>query len=375
MVKLVCSECGREFPANERTYRCGCGGILEIRGKDVSFPLDKIRQREPSIWRYREAIPIESDKNIVTLGEGFTPLVPVKISGIETLAKLDFLFPTGSFKDRGSSVMMSYVKGTGVREITEDSSGNAGASVSAYSAKAGISCEIFCPSYASAGKLAQIRFYGAKLNRIDGTREDAEKAVLGRAKSVYYASHNWNPYFLEGTKTVAFEICEQLGWSSPDSVICPCGNGGIYLGLFIGFGELVEKGIVKKMPRLLGVQSSACPPLYNAYAEGTDTVKDFTQTEKTIAEGVCLAKPVRGKQIMKAMKGSGGGFQTANDKETISGLKFLASRGIYVEPTSAIVVPAVEKFVSSGLAGEGEKTVIVLSGSGLKATETLAKII
>jgi threonine synthase len=375
MAKLVCSECGREFPANERIYKCGCGGVLEIGGKDVGFPIEKIRQREPSIWRYREAIPVESDKNIVTLGEGFTPLVPLRIGGTETLAKLDFLFPTGSFKDRGSSVMMSYVKGIGIRKVIEDSSGNAGASVSAYAAKAGISCEIFCPSHASEGKLTQIRMYGAKLNRIDGTREDAEKAVLEKANKVYYASHNWNPYFLEGTKTLAFEIAEQLGWSSPDSVICPCGNGGIYLGLFIGFGELIEQGVVDSMPRLLGVQSSACPPLYKAYAEGTDMVKDFTQTEKTIAEGVCLAKPVRGKQILKAMKESGGGFRTASDKETVSGLKFLASKGIYVEPTSSMVVPAVEKFVSGGLAGKNEKTVIVLSGSGLKAGETLAKVI
>jgi threonine synthase len=374
-MKFVCSECGKVHDNDENIYKCECGGVLEIEGKGVSFPLEKIRQRNPTIWRYREAIPIESNKDIVTLGEGFTPLVPVKIGDMGVIAKLDFLFPTGSFKDRGSSVMMSHVKGMGVREVIEDSSGNAGASVSAYSAKAGISCEIFCPSYASVGKLAQIRMYGAKLNKVEGTREDTKNAVLERAKDTYYASHNWNPYFLEGTKTLAFEIAEQLGWSSPDSVICPCGNGGIYLGLFIGFRELIEQGIVDYMPKLLGVQSSACPPLYEAYRQGKEKPDPFTQKEKTIAEGVCLAKPIRGKAIMKAVKESKGAMDIVNDGEVIEGLKKLASQGIFVEPTSAIVVKALEKFAKEGIVKKDGKNVMVLSGSGLKAIDHISKII
>lgn len=374
-MKLICSECRKEYGKDERIYKCGCGGVLEIEGKDVSFPKDKIKQRKTSIWRYREAIPIESNKDIVTLGEGFTPLVPVRIGSLEVMAKLDFLFPTGSFKDRGSSVMMSHVKGIGVREVIEDSSGNAGASVSAYSAKAGISCEIFCPSHASEGKLAQIRLYGANLNKVEGTREDTKKAVLEKAKDTYYASHNWNPYFLEGTKTIAFEIAEQLGWSSPENVICPCGNGGIYLGLYIGFKELIEHGIVNSMPKLFGVQSFACPPLYEAYKHSKDTPDPFTQKEKTIAEGVCLAKPIRGKAILKAVKETKGAMGIVNDEETIEGLRMLASQGLFVEPTSAIVAKALEKFVKNGIVKEGEKTIVVLSGSGLKAAGELSKII
>ncbi|MEE9323272.1 MAG: threonine synthase [Candidatus Aenigmarchaeota archaeon] len=373
-MKFVCSECGEEYGKNDKIYKCECGGVLELGEKDVSFPKDKIKQRNPSIWRYREAIPIESDKDIVTLGEGFTPLVPLKIGGLDVMAKLDFMFPTGSFKDRGSSVMISHVKGMGVREIIEDSSGNAGASVSAYSAKAGISCEIFCPSYASKGKLAQIQLYGAKLNKVEGSREDAEKAVLKKAETVYYASHNWNPYFLEGTKTLAFEIAEQLGWKSPENVICPCGNGGIYLGLYIGFKELIEQEIVSEMPRLFGVQSFACPPLYEAYKHGKGTPEPFTQTEKTIAEGVCLAKPNRGKEILEAVKESKGAMEIVNDDEVIEGLKMLASQGVFVEPTSAIVVKALEKSVKGGLVKKDEKTVMVLSGSGLKATGELSKM-
>jgi len=373
MVHFICSECGRDYPADEKEYRCLCEGVFEMTEKEVSFPLERIRERKHTIWRYREAIPIESDKNIVSFDEGFTPLLPLKLKDFEVLAKLDFLFPTGSFKDRGSSVMMSFLKGLGVKRIMDDSSGNAGASIAAYAANAGISCEIFCPEYASGGKLTQIKYYGAKLNRIAGTREDAEMAAMERANkaNVYYASHNWNPYFLEGTKTLAFEIAEQLGWSSPDNIICPCGNGGVYLGLFIGFSELIEQGIVDSMPRLLGVQSSACPPIYNSYREGIDFVREFRQTEKTMAEGVCLARPVRGKIILRAVKQSKGSLETVRDDEVIRDLRLLASRGIFVEPTSAIVMPALEKFIKGGVMGKKEKTVLVLTGSGLKAADKL----
>lgn len=374
MVKLVCSECGREFKPDEKIYRCICDGVLELTEKNVSFPLEKIKGRKPTMWRYREAIPLESDKNIISFDEGFTPMIPVKFKDFNMFAKLDFLFPTGSFKDRGSSVMISRIKEMGIKKIMDDSSGNAGASISAYAAKAGISCEIFCPAYASGGKLTQIMYYGAKLNKVPGTREDTEKAVLKKMDEIFYASHNWNPYFIEGTKTLAFEIAEQLGWSSPDNIICPCGNGGIYLGLFTGFKELMEQGIVDSMPRLLGVQSSACPPIYNAYTENLEFPKPFTQISKTIAEGVCLAKPPRGKLILKAARESKGSFEVVEDDEVIRGLKFLASQGVFVEPTSAIVVPAVEKFFESGVIKKEEKTILVLSGSGLKATKVLSSL-
>ena len=374
MVHLICSECGRDYPIDEKSYNCICGGAFGLVEKNVSFPLEKIKDRKPTIWRYREAIPLESDKNIITFDEGFTPMTPLKFKDFNILAKLDFLFPTGSFKDRGSSVMVSKLKEMGIKKIMDDSSGNAGASISAYAARAGMACEIFCPDYASGGKITQIQYYGAKLNRISGTREDTEKAILKKTGEIFYASHNWNPFFLEGTKTLAFEIAEQLGWNSPDNVICPCGNGGIYLGLYIGFSELVEQGIVNKLPKLLGVQSSACPPLYNSYREKTDFVRPFTQTKKTIAEGVCLAKPARGKMILDAMKSSKGAFEVADDEEVKKGLKFLALNGIFVEPTSAIVVPAIEKFEQTGAMKKKEKSVVVLSGAGLKATQTLANI-
>jgi len=209
---------------------------------------------------------------------------------------------------------------------------------------------------------------------VPGTREDTERAVLKKAEKTYYASHNWNPFFLEGTKTLAFEIAEQLGWSSPDSIVCPCGNGGIYLGLYTGFRELLEQGVVSSMPRLLGVQSFACPPLYEAYRNSRDSPDPFTQTEKTIAEGVCLAKPNRGKNILKAMKDSKGGMEIVSDNEVKEGLRTLAKQGIFIEPTSAVVVKAFGKFFRKGMVKTGGRNVMVLSGSGLKAAGSIAKM-
>ncbi|MEM9982561.1 MAG: pyridoxal-phosphate dependent enzyme, partial [Bacteroidota bacterium] len=151
--------------------------------------------------------------------------------------KLDFLFPTGSYKDRGASVMISKVKELGIDKVVQDSSGNAGASVAAYCAKAGIACDIYAPKCTSQAKLTQIKMYGATLHLIDGTREDTAQAALEAAQKSYYASHCWNPYFFQGTKTFAFEIAEQMGWKAPDTVILPAGNGTLLIGAYIGFRE------------------------------------------------------------------------------------------------------------------------------------------
>ena len=269
---------------------------------------------------------------------------------------------------------MSKVKELGVQEVVEDSSGNAGAAIAAYSAKAGVDCTIYCPASTSKGKLAQIAMYGAKLKLIEGNRAATTQAVLQAAETTYYASHNWNPFFLEGTKTVAFEIAEQLGWKAPDQVICPVGFGSIYLGLYIGFRELHEQKIIAKMPRLLGVQSAACCPIYKAYVANATEIERSPQTSETLAEGITSELPIRAQMIMDAIRETHGAFATVDEAEIKAGVKILAARGIYVEPTSAVVVKGFEKFVTDGIIREGELTVSILTGSGLKATDKLMKL-
>ena len=375
MIEYICEGCNTTYPIEGLRYKCDCGQPLQLTKTEHVFSIDRVSKDDSTLWRYRGALPITDEKSIISLGEGITPLVSFDNAAHDHRLKLDFVCPTGSYKDRGAAVLLSKVKELGVQEVVEDSSGNAGAAIAAYSAKAGIDCTIYCPSSTSKGKLAQISMYGAKLKLIEGNRAATTQAVLEAAETTYYASHNWNPFFLEGTKTIAFEIAEQLGWKVPDHIICPIGFGSVYMGLYIGFGELKAQGIIAKIPRLLGVQSAACCPVYKAFSENRSQVKRSPQTRETLAEGIVSEAPIRGDTIMGALRETNGAVTTVDEGEIEVGIKALASKGIYVEPTSAVIVKAFDKFVESGIIGAGDVTVSILTGSGLKATDKLMKIV
>jgi threonine synthase len=371
MASLICADCRREYSAREEIWKCSCGGLLDLEFQP-SFPIDKIRSRKPTLWRYREAIPLEEDSHIVSFDEGFTPLLPVEIAGRPVWIKQDHLFPTGSYKDRGASVLVSKARELGVATVVEDSSGNAGCAVAAYCAKAQISCAIFVPADTSPAKLAQIELYGASLHRVPGSREDTARAVLRAAESHYYASHSWNPFFFHGTKTFAFEICEQLGWQTPDAVILPVGNGTLLLGAHIGFRELREAGLAARTPKIIGVQSAFCAPLSRAFRRGMKTVPPIHKQD-TLAEGIAIAEPIRGPQILEAVELSRGEFIEVEEGEVKKALIGLARKGFYVEPTAAATVAAIPKYL--GHSPENEVIVSVLTGHGLKSTEKILKIL
>jgi threonine synthase len=370
-VHYVCSSCHKKFAVATFAYKCDCGGAFRLKKTPSKLPLSELQNRPNSLWRYREALPIVKNENIVTLGEGMTPLIKEKFFGKDILLKLDYLFPTGSYKDRGASIMVSKLKELDIRSVVDDSSGNAGAALAAYCAKAGIGCEIYCPATASAGKLVQIGLYGAKLNRIPGSREDTAKAIQEKANEVFYASHNWNPFFFEGTKTVFYEICEQLNWNVPDSIIMPVGYGSIILGVALAGRELIDMGVINNLPRLIAVQSEAYPPIYEAFKKGEVKVVPIGREQYTYAEGIACAKPIRGEQILAALRETNGEVITASEAEIADGIKSLAQRGIYVEPTSAVVIAGLKKSVK---AEEGKSNVAILTGSGLKATDKMLKI-
>jgi threonine synthase len=193
------------------------------------FDIRTLSNRAGTLWRYREMLGIEELRNQVTFDEGFTPMVKRRLDGHDILLKLDYLCPTGSFKDRGTTVMVSKLKEWSVSEVIDDSSGNAGASVAAYASAAGIHAKIFVPAYTSINKATQIQMYGAKLVKIDGTREETASAAWEAATCSFYASHNWSPYFLAGMKTIAYEIAEQLEWKAPDWIVAPVGGGSLFI--------------------------------------------------------------------------------------------------------------------------------------------------
>ncbi len=370
MNRLVCQNCTQSYRLDEPLWRCRCGGLLELEFQ-AEFDLDKIQRRPPTLWRYREALPIIRDEAIVTFGEGFTALLPVNFDGRTVWIKQDQLFSTGSYKDRGATVLISKVKELGVGEVVEDSSGNAGCAVAAYCAAAGIACHIYVPEDTAAGKLAQIKLYGADLNRIPGSREDTGRAVMAAAEHIYYASHSWNPFFFHGTKTWAFEVVEQLGWQAPDTVILPAGNGTLVIGAAIGFRDLLAAGIIRQMPKIVAVQAEGCAPLALAARMGLHAVPAI-QKQDTQAEGIAIAQPVRGMEIVAAVQASGGEFLTVSEAEISQSLRQIVRQGYYIEPTSAATTAGVAQYVRH--APRDERIVSVFTGHGLKATEKMMKL-
>lgn len=366
-MQYACPNCNATYNITPLRYKCDCASPLTlIKNTSSSYDWDT---SIPSLWRYREALPIPSDIDIVTLGEGITPLIPLEDSTEHThqFVKLDYLCPTGSYKDRGASVLLTHLKDMGVDAIVEDSSGNAGAAIAAYSARAGIRCTIYCPESTSQDKLQQIAAYGASLKLVPGNRTATTEAVQHAAEHTCYASHNWNPFFLEGTKTLAYEIADQLKGNVPNHIICPVGFGSIYLGLYLGYSELQNAGLIDRIPRLLGVQPATCCPIYNAYRDDSPSITRMPQSAQTLAEGITAELPIRCEMLMDAIRFSNGAFTTVDDDDIRVGMKTLAAQGIYVEPTAAVVIKGYEKFKHLGIIGDDEVTVSILTGSGLKS--------
>ncbi|HDQ70740.1 MAG TPA: threonine synthase [Chloroflexi bacterium] len=373
--QLICQACAAAYPLDEARWRCDCGALLDVAFDPAFEPVfdrERIARRKPTMWRYREAIPIRDDAHVVSFDEGFTPLIPVEVDGREVLVKQDHLFPTGSYKDRGASVLVSKVKELGIRHVVEDSSGNAGSAIAAYCARAGVRCDIFVPASTTAGKLAQIQGYGATLHQIPGSREDTARAALEAAQQTYYASHVWNPIFFQGTKTFAFEVCEQLGWHTPDTVILPVGNGTLLLGAHLGFEELLAAGVVSRRPKIIAVQAANCAPLYRAFQQGQEAPTPI-DAQATWAEGIAIAEPVRGPQILRAVGGSGGHFLAVSANEIKQALKDICRWGFYIEPSAAASIAGVRQYVRRAPADE--TIVTVFTGHGLKTTEKMLKLL
>ncbi len=355
MTHFSCQICGKTCAATTMRWCCTCGGLFDLVFEG-ELCVDALPDRPPTLWRYREAIPVEDDAHIATFDEGFTPLTPITIAGKSLLVKQDHLFPSGSYKDRGATVLISHAKALGVQHLVEDSSGNAGAGIAAYAARAGIACDIYVPDSTSAAKLAQIQSYGATLYKVPGTREDTARAVQDAARKHFYASHVWNPFFFQGTKTFAYEIWEQRGFNAPDTLIIPTGNGTLLIGVHIGFTDLLKQNLIDHMPKLIAVQSARCAPLMPNWTG---------EPAETIAEGIAIAEPARAAQMLRCIDETGGDILTVDDDETRRAQKQMAEMGFYIEPTSATAIAAYVKYPAQN----DEIAVAPLTGHGLKATE------
>ncbi len=354
-VSYINPRSGANWPADRALWRApDDGGLLElVPGRGLAR--DDIERSETSLWRYRAAIRVDSARR-VSLGEGLTPLVETEWAGRRVLFKCEHLMPTGSFKDRGAAVMVSHLKQAGVEALLEDSSGNAGASIAAYAAAAGIRARILVPEHAPAAKRVQIAAAGAEVQPVAGDRDAVGRAALAAADVLFYASHNRQPFFLEGTKTLAFELWEQLGFRAPAAVAAPCGNGANILGLYLGFRELQEAGEIAAMPRLYAVQAAANAPIRTLF-DGRCSPRG-----PTVADGIASASPIRGQAVANAVRAAGGGVPVVTEDAILAAAARLARSGWFVEPTSAVVAAALPQI-------PGDDLVLVLTGTGLKTLD------
>jgi threonine synthase len=363
---------GEKYPIFEPRWRADTGAPLMITGLP-GLRRDMIDTGKRSLWRYAAALPVEVPDPI-TMGEGLTPLVSRIWRGVPALFKLEFLSPTGSFKDRGASVMLSILRAQGVTKVLEDSSGNGGAAIAGYAAAGGLKAKILVPASTSPDKIVQMRAYGAEIELIPGTRQDVSDDAVRQAETIVYAGHNWQPFFLQGTKTLAYELWEDLKFNAPDNVIIPTGAGSNILGCDIGFSELLRCGEIASLPRLFAAQPENCAPLHASFMVGSD---DLTPVEvrPTIAEGASIAHPPRAREVLAALRRSRGATVALSEAEIEKALFELGRIGLYAEPTSALAAAALTKLVEGGIIRPDEATVVVLTGAGLKTTRRIGELL
>ncbi len=363
-----CTNCHKPYPDAGAPFKCPeCGGIYDY---SVRLPYDPalVDPHQPGIWRYRHTFGLPEVSNPVSLGEGNTPLLWAEAFGLPVAFKCEYQNPSGSFKDRGSAVIAGFLRSRAINAALEDSSGNAGASFAAYAARAGIKAKIFVPDSASGPKKRQIEVYGADVVRIMGPRSNASLAVLraldkeeAQEPGVSYASHAYLPFNLPGYATLAYELYEQLG-GAPGSLVLPVGQGGLLLGVLRGFEALQAAGLVQCVPVMVGVQARACAPLWALYAYGQAGIS-WTAEADALAEGIRVRQPLRGDAVLAALAAHSGRLVAVDEEEIMPGVKQLARRGMYVEPTSAVVWGALAQLA----ADLPEPVVVVLTGSGLKS--------
>lgn len=365
-MNVFCPDCGVEEVLRPERWRCKCDSAWEPQER-TDFDVTLIDADDRSIWRYRRLFGLDFDTPAVRLGTGGTPLLSLVLESCRVLVKLDYLMPTFSFKDRGTAVMINILAHQGVTHIVDDSSGNAGASVAAYAARAGMQAEIFVPAYASSAKQRQIAVYGAEVKPIPGPRQNAKLAALEATnRGLVFASHAYHPGFLLGQQSVAWEVWEQLGHRTPDWYVVPVGQGVQLLGVWLGFRRLKAAGLVKRVPRLVAVQAEALAPLCQAFHANLETVPHVEPTASSLAEGLAIAQPARGRRLLQALHDSGGTCVTVEEEAILPAQAQLAHCGFYVEPTSATVVAALPHVLP--LVGPDDTIVLSLTGSGLKGS-------
>ncbi|WP_276273533.1 threonine synthase [Haloarcula litorea] len=351
---LYCEACGREY-ARDGPWRCDCGHALDYRDRPLPDGDPRPFDRDAGIWAFADFLPMDTR---VTLGEGWTPLVDAP--AWDATFKLEFLHPTGSFKDRGAATVVAEALAVGADRVVEDSSGNAGLAVASYAARAGLDAEIYVPADAKAEKRRRIERTGADVVAVEGDRQAVTDACVDavEAGAGYYASHAWSPAFFAGTATVAYELAAQRGWESPDAVVTPLGHGTLFLGAYRGFRALEAAGLVDDVPRLLGAQAAGASPVADAlHGDAAEPAG-----HNAVADGIQIRDPARGEQLLTAVEATDGDAIAVDAAATERAHDRLSESGLHVEPTCATATAALERFRERGVVAPEDDVVVALTG-------------
>lgn len=379
--RIRCMGCGREYGRQEIIYTCNsCGSLLEVLVDPPKVSRDTFQSRPLGVWRYLEFLPLEEGMEIISLDEGGTPLYTcerlAKWTGVRKFyIKFEGGNPTGSFKDRGMTVGVTKAKSLGSKAVACASTGNTSASLSAYAARAGLTCYVILPSGKVAmGKLAQALMHGAKVISVKGNFDEALKLVMELStKMGIYLLNSLNPWRLEGQKTLAFELVDQLG-HAPEIVSVPMGNCGNISAIWKGFGEFADAGLIATKPRMYGVQAEGAAPVVNMLRRGLESLEKTTNPE-TVATAIRIGNPVNWPKAVRAIKESNGIYDSVTDNEIIEAQRLIAyAEGIGVEPASAASVAGVKKAVVKGAIRSDSEVVCVCTGHLLKDPEEVISV-
>jgi threonine synthase len=350
---LRCPACANTYTDR---WRCACGHALDFATRplpDGPPPEFSALDTREGLWAFDDFLPVTRS---VSLGEGWTPLV--EAPAWNAAFKCEYISPTGSFKDRGAATTVSRAVEAGAERVVEDSSGNAGAAIATYAARAGLDATIYVPAGAKESKLRTIERAGADIVRVEGTREDVTSAAIETVETGadWYASHAWRPSFYAGTQTFAFEVAAQRDWQVPDAVVCPVGHGTLFLGAYRGFRTLLDAGWTDEMPKLLGAQATGYAPIAGEHSDGTND----------LADGIHIREPVRENEILDAIKETDGDAIAIDAEATEREHDRLDRAGFHVEPTSAVAPAALREYRERGILSADADVVVPLTGSGLK---------
>jgi threonine synthase len=383
---LRCRECGREY-ATAPIYTCEwCFGPLEVAYDyeqiAAATSREKIASGPASLWRYADLLPVDPNPG-VDLGTGFTPLVradrlAAELGLGEVWVKNDTRNPTNSFKDRVVTIAMGKALEFGFKVLACASTGNLANSVAAHAAHAGLRSYVFVPSNLEQGKIVTTAVYGGNLVAIEGNYDDVNRlcAELAGMYPWAFVNVNMRPYYAEGSKTLAFETAEQLGWQAPDHVVVPVASGSLLTKVLKGFGELHKVGLLDDEPRVRvsGAQALGCSPVAKAFLEDSDTIKPVKPD--TIAKSLAIGNPADGYFALDAVRTTGGAFATVTDDEVVEGMRLLArTEGIFAETAGGVTIATLQKLAAQGVVTPNERVVVYITGHGLKTLEAVAPIV